>query len=68
MVGAMIESSLTQGQAIEYIIERRSGELAAVITQYRLETGSCVLMRIDTINSRTDLEVRPEDVCSRMMD
>jgi len=65
VIGATIESSLTSGEAVEYILERRDGQLVSLVTNYYLPLGACVLLRSHPETLQTSAEVRPENVCER---
>ena len=64
LVGAAIESSLTAGQAFEYIIRRDDGILISTLNRSRLNAGDCLMIRTDPSNSKTLLEVKSADLCT----
>ena len=67
IIGAALENSLTQGEALEYIIERRDGQLVSLVTQYNIPMNSCVMMRTDSATQKTALEVKNQGVCDNLM-
>lgn len=67
LVGAAVESSLTKGQAFEYIIQRDDGKLISTLNRSRLSVGDCLIIRTDPSNSKTLLEIKQGDLCARLV-
>lgn len=67
VLGAAIENSLTQGEAIEHIIERRDGQLVSLINKYSIPINACVMMRTDSSTQKTSLEVKSPKICDRTL-
>ena len=67
LVGAAVESSLTKGQAFEYLIRRDDGKLISTLNRSRLSIGDCLMIRTDPSNSRTLLEVKQNGLCARLV-